>query len=74
MKAWAALARAVLDGSVVILRSRDSAPTHVHPERLEYDGREWCLRCASDGALHPQSAWGDIQISAWRFRDETALP
>lgn len=70
----AALARAVLDGRVVILRSRGSAPTRVYPERLEYDGREWCLRSASDGALHPQSAWGDIQISARRFRNETVLP
>lgn len=59
-----ALALAVREGRLVVLRARDAAQT-VHPVHLALT-QDWILTCARAGPIR-RADWGDIQISARRF-------
>ncbi len=64
-----ALAKAVQERRIVRLQAKSGAPRRVHPARLRLDEGAGALWDALSGAWIAQEDWGDINVSAHRFRE-----
>ncbi|MEM8988043.1 MAG: HTH domain-containing protein [Pseudomonadota bacterium] len=65
----AALADAVRGGKIVRLRATTPSPQTIHPEGLLLGATGWAVIDARDaGRSIPIAEWGDVNISAKRFR------
>ena len=64
----ATLALAVREGQIVRLNARSATPREVHPTALILDAESWGVVDGLTGATIAEADWGDINISARRFR------
>jgi predicted DNA-binding transcriptional regulator YafY len=70
----AALALAVQEGRIVRLAARSSAPREVHPVAMILSVSGWRVVDGWSGEVIGETDWGDVNISARRFRDATSGP
>jgi predicted DNA-binding transcriptional regulator YafY len=70
----AALALAVQEGRIVRLAARSSAPREVHPVAMILSVSGWRVVDGRSGEVIGETDWGDVNISARRFRDATSGP
>jgi predicted DNA-binding transcriptional regulator YafY len=63
-----AMALAVREGRVVRLRSRSADSQTIHPAAMQIGEGDWTVTDALTGTSIAETNWGDVNISARRFR------
>ncbi len=64
----AAMAQAVREGRIIRLRSRSAHSQTIHPVALQTGEGDWTVTDSLTDTLISEPDWGDINISARRFR------